>query len=67
LRTLVPRLDVHRHRLAGMVARWSLGRLVGGSEGETLTRQASAWAEAQGVRDLDRLARTALPGVAPRA
>jgi hypothetical protein len=65
LRTLIPRLDLHRHHLAGMVARWSLGRLLGGSEGERLTGEATAWAAAQGVRDLDRLARTVLPGVAP--
>jgi hypothetical protein len=65
LRTLVPRLDGHRHVLAGMVARWCLGRLVGGTEGEALTRTAATWAAAEGVRDLDRLARTVLPGVAP--
>jgi len=64
LRVLIPRLDLHRHRLAGMAARWSLGQLLGGSEGAALADTASHWAEAQGVRDLDRLARTVLPGVA---
>jgi eukaryotic-like serine/threonine-protein kinase len=66
LRTLVPRLDLHRHRLAGMVARWSLGQLLGDSEGASLASMATAWADAEGIRDLDRLARTVLPGVAPR-
>ena len=66
LRTLIPRLDLHRHRLSAMVARWSLGQLVGGSEGAALASVATAWAQAEGVRDLDRLARTVLPGVAQR-
>src|SRR5690606_32395468 len=66
LRTLVPRLDIHRHRLSGMVARWSLAQLVGGSEGAELASTVSAWAEREGVRDLDRLARTVLPAVAPQ-
>jgi hypothetical protein len=65
LRTLIPRLDLHRHHLAGMVARWCLGRLLGATEGQTLVAEATTWAAAQGVRDLDRLARTVLPGVAP--
>lgn len=66
LRTLIPRLDVHRHRLSGMVARWSLAQLVGGSEGAELASTVNAWAEREGVRDLDRLARTVLPAVAPQ-
>jgi ATP/maltotriose-dependent transcriptional regulator MalT len=44
-------------------ARWHLGRLVGGDEGEALARQSEAWMRAQGVVDCARMAGMLTPGV----
>ncbi|MDB4970453.1 MAG: Serine/threonine-protein kinase PknA [Myxococcales bacterium] len=48
--------------LWGAVARWQLGRLVGGDEGATLVRAAEDFMRAQSVRDPGRVAATLAPG-----
>jgi hypothetical protein len=44
------------------VARWQLGRLVGGDEGATLVRAGEDYLRAQSVRDPGRVAATLAPG-----
>src|SRR5439155_23592147 len=44
------------------VARWQLGRLVGGDEGAALVRAAEELMRAQSVRDPGRVAATLAPG-----
>jgi hypothetical protein len=51
-------MAIHRE-----VARWSLGRLVGGAEGRALITTAEDWMEVEGVPEMPPLVRALAPGV----
>ena len=46
-----------------MMARWRLGQLIGGADGQEAIAEADAWLGAQGVVDPERLTRLYMPAV----
>lgn len=52
------RMAIHRE-----VARWALGRVLGGREGGRLIEEAGIWMSAEGIPDMARLARAIAPEV----
>lgn len=52
------RMAMHRE-----VARWALARIVGSREGHSLMADVDVWAAAEGVPDMEPLARALAPGV----
>jgi hypothetical protein len=47
-------------------ARWRYAELVGGSEGAESAARARSWAEAQGIKNLERMIGFIAPGLALR-
>ncbi len=67
---VIPQLRkaLHGYGAAGMaihreVARWHLGRLIGGSAGQPLLAEVTAWTEREGVPEMAPLARAIAPGL----
>jgi eukaryotic-like serine/threonine-protein kinase len=65
LRTAIESGEAADMRLHSAVARMRLGAILGGTEGETLLREAREWMAMQEVRVPDRMAAMLAPGFAP--
>lgn len=62
LRAAAERADAAHMTLHASSARYQLGRLLGGDDGERLRREAEAAMSAEGIRAPERIATMILPG-----
>jgi len=65
LREAIALADAREMRLCAAAARWRLGELLGGDEGDELIGQAGQWMSGEGVANTERLLAVVVPGFGP--